>query len=77
VSGLGTFWFVVGVIVAFSVGVAYTVTRRAWADYREKKQSLPGMRREIRAGAWAATKAGALTALILFALLTAWLKGDR
>lgn len=71
-GGVSTVSFVIGAAVSFGAGIAYAVTRRAWADYREKKESLPGMRKEAWAGVRATIKAGAL-GLVILALLVAWL----
>ncbi|MFY1674829.1 hypothetical protein ACN27G_33650 [Plantactinospora sp. WMMB334] len=42
----------VGVVLGIFAGIAYAVARRAWADYRKVKASLPGM----RSTAWAVTR---------------------
>lgn len=74
-GGVGTVSFVIGVAASFTVGVAYAVTRRAWADYFEKKASLPGLRKEGWAGVRATLKAATLT-LVILGVLVVWLVAD-
>lgn len=74
-SGVGTFGFVVGLLVSFGTGYAWAVTKRAWSDYNIAKDALPGMKKTAWDSVWTTVKAAALAAVV-FILFVAWIVSD-
>lgn len=56
-----------GVALGLFAGIGYAMARRAWADYRKVKASLPGMRRTAWAVTRIATSRGGIVLLLCLA----------
>jgi hypothetical protein len=76
ISVVGTFTFVVGVVVSFLAGMAYAITKRAFSDYTKTKELIPGMRKTAWSSVWTTIKAAAL-AVIIFAVLIGWIVSEQ
>ncbi|MEO3742487.1 hypothetical protein [Plantactinospora sp. B5E13] len=59
----------IGVTLGVVVGIAYAVARRAWADYRKTRASLPGMRKAAWALTRLATSKGGIVLLLCLAVV--------
>ncbi|MGC4771209.1 hypothetical protein ACLQ25_19835 [Micromonospora sp. DT44] len=60
-----TVLLLVGLIIGWAVGSAYTRARRGWTDYQTAKKSVPGARR----GAWLLVRGVAVKAAVVGLLL--------